>query len=174
MKSELKPGLMKFVLIFGFLISTVAVVIFLLIDPINLRAPPDRQLVSAFHAHREVFEDLKNMALEDSQHGWYLGVSDSSKIAESRQEKYKNLISQIRPSVDVRMDGHDDNIRFNFAGGGLLAIGPGWVKGIVYVPENGKIDGRMVANLDSAFRLPPNIYFRTIVSNWFIYYQKDE
>jgi len=158
----------------------------------GLEVSKDGQLVAIFHAHRPVFEKLQQMAAEDVRHGWYLGISETNKMNESRLQEYKQLASEIHAGLDVTMDGYGDGMRFIFAGGGTSAVGPGWVKGIEYVPEshetNGAIYGNeemngtnnqqwqgvVSTNLDNAQTLPANVYLRPIESNWFIFYQRSD
>jgi hypothetical protein len=113
------------------------------------------------------------MASEDARRGWYLGASDPSKIEQSRRDGYKNLMSEIRPELQVAMDGTSGHIRFIFAGEGV-PIGPGWVKGIEYVSGDYGREGVVLPDLDKAPGLPANVYIREIGSRWFIFYQRDK
>jgi hypothetical protein len=54
------------------------------------------------------------------------------------------------------------------------AIGPGWVKGIEYVPGGYSREGVLSADLDGARKLPARVYIRQIEPNWFVFYQRDE
>jgi hypothetical protein len=69
---------------------------------------------------------------------------------------------------------YDNVVRFIFAGGGLSAIGPGWVKGIEYVAVDCKRVWDIVHNLDKARLLPAGVYLRPIERKWFIFYQRDD
>lgn len=135
--------------------------------------PEDQDLIAIFHAHRQTFEELQAMAGEDAQRGWYLGASDPSTLDQSRQNEYKKLISQIRPGLEVAMNGSTGVVRFIFAGQGS-AIGPGWAKGIEYVPGDHTREGILSADLDGARKLPANVYIRQIEPKWFVFYQRDE
>ncbi len=135
--------------------------------------PRDQDLVSIFHAHRQAFEQLQEMAAEDAPRNWYLGVSDPRKLDQSRRDGYKKLTSEIRPELQVAMNGTTGVIRFIFAGQGV-AIGPGWVKGIEYVPSDFSREGVILPDLDKAPRLAANVYLRQIEPKWFIFYQRDE
>jgi hypothetical protein len=113
------------------------------------------------------------MANEDMQKGWYLGVSQMSNLDESRQQEYKEQISRIQRGIDVRLDGQDNVLRYIFPGGGsLLAIGPGWVKGIEYIPTDFSKQGILVTNLDGMRKMPSGVYLRQMDTNWFIFCQK--
>jgi len=135
--------------------------------------PRDQDLISIFHAHRRAFVQLQEMASEDARRTWYLGASDSSKLEQSRRDGYKKLISEIRPELQVAMNGTTGVMRFIFAGEGV-AIGPGWVKGIEYVPGEVSREGALLPDLDKAASLQANVYIRQIEPNWFIFYQRDE
>ena len=135
--------------------------------------PEDQELIAIFHAHRQAFEKLQGMTGEDAQRGWYLGASDFSKLALERQQGYQRLISEIRPGLEVAINGQDDVVRFIFALEGT-AIGPGWVKGIEYVPGDYSREGVLSADLDGARKLPANVYLRQIEPKWFVFYQRDE
>jgi hypothetical protein len=134
--------------------------------------PKDQQLISTFHAHRQAFEQLQEMATEDARRGWYLGASDPGKLDQPRRDEYKKLISQIRPGLQVAMNGTTGVVRFIFAGEGT-AIGPGWVKGIEYVPGE-SWEGILLPDLDKAASLPAHVYIREIEPRWLIFYQRDE
>ncbi len=135
--------------------------------------PRDQDLISIFHANRQAFEQLQEMAAEDARHSWYLGASDPSKLEQSRWDGYKKLISEIRPELQVAMDGTSGHIRFIFGAEGV-AIGPGWAKGIEYVPGDYKREGVLLPDLNKAASLPANVYIREIEPKWFLFYQRDE
>ncbi|MGA8216812.1 MAG: hypothetical protein WB799_24715 [Candidatus Sulfotelmatobacter sp.] len=135
--------------------------------------PKDQELTATFHTHRQAFEQLQEMATEDARRGWYLGGSDPSKPDQPRRDEYKKLISQIRPGLRVAMTGPTGVVRFIFAGEGS-AIGPGWVKGIEYVPGGYGWEGVLLPDLDKAASLPASVYIREIEPRWFIFYQRDE
>jgi hypothetical protein len=137
----------------------------------NPSVPKDQELITIFHLHRNAFDKLQQMAAEDAQHGWYLGFSDLHRLEKSRQQEYERLLSEIRQNLDATMDNHW--LRFIFAHHGI-AIGPGWVKGIEYVPTNYVKAGILQTNLDAVGTLPANIYLREIETNWFIFYQRDD
>jgi hypothetical protein len=135
--------------------------------------PRDQDLISIFHAHRQAFEQLQEMAAEDARRSWYLGASDPSKLEQSRRDAYKKLITEIRPELQVAMNGTTGVIRFIFAGEGV-AIGPGWAKGIEYVPGDYKREGVLLPDLNKAANLPANVYIREIEPRWLIFYQRDK
>ena len=139
----------------------------------RVAAPNDEELISTFRAHREAFEHLQEMATEDARRGWFLGGSDPAKLDQPRRDEYKNVIGQIRPGLQVAMTGPTGGVRFIFAGEGS-AIGPGWVKGIEYVPGDYSGEGVLLSDLNKAASLPANVYIREIEPRWLIFYQRDE
>jgi hypothetical protein len=173
---SLKSSLFK--MVFGFVLVCFALgaLVFWMADPLNLRAPKDQKLLTLFHDHRAAFERLRQMATEDLQQKKASYFNEScfyGKLDEMRKQEYKPLVSEIYHGLTVTVD-YDATARFCFAGGGMiLAIGPGWVKGIQYVPGNYERKGHVVQNLDEANTLPPGVYLREIEPNWFIFYQRD-
>jgi hypothetical protein len=142
--------------------------------------PKDQELLTIFNAHREAFEKLQQMATEDAKNGRYFcepyleqAAFEGIKIDEARLHEYKTLIAEIHPGLDWSIDGHDNTVRFMFAGEGS-AIGPSWVKGIEFVAGNYERHGLIQTNLDQASRLPANAYINPIETNWFLFYQRDE
>ena len=147
-------------------------------DPLNLRAPKDEDLLTLFHDHRAEFERLRQMVTEDMQNkkASYFGDESSfyGKLDETRKQEYKYLVSRIYPGLTAAVD-YDATVIFDLAGGGwFLAIGPGWMKGIEYVPGDYRRKGEIVQNLDNAKGLPSGIYLREIEPRWFIVYQHDD
>jgi hypothetical protein len=135
--------------------------------------PKDQDLIATFHAHRQAFEQLQEMATQDARRGWYLAGNDPHKPDQPRRDEYKKLISQIHPGLQVAMTGPTGTVRFIFAGEGV-AIGPGWVKGIEYVPGDYSREGVLLPDLDKAASLPARVYMREIEPRWLIFYQRDE
>jgi hypothetical protein len=175
----------KYGLIFAsaFLAVGLAVIaIFWTSDPLNIRRPKDQELMAIFNSHRESFEKIQQMATDDAEHGLYLDapyLGEGSKFTASRQQEYKTLISDIKPGLHVSIDGREKGMSFTFAGGGLLAIGPGWEKGINYEPNDftnkNRYIGIISTNLDNVRIFEPGTtYIRPIETNWFIFYHRDD
>ena len=185
-KSILFKVTLGLIITFLALILLLVAVVFWMADPFNLKAPNDQKLIAIFQSHREAFEKLQQMATEDAQHGLYLDApffNEGSKFDKSRQQEYEKLISEIRPGLHVAIDGRDKGMRFIFAWGGLLTIGPEWGKGIRYVPDSFEIDGItyregwegvVSTNLDNARTLPATDYIRQIEPHWFLFYSRQE
>jgi hypothetical protein len=133
--------------------GALAAVYLWLADPLNLKSLSDQELISIFSAHPAAFEQLRQMATEDMQRESYFSESNlDSTLDTKRKQTYKSLLSEIYPRLVVTID-HGKIVRFIFASGGLSAIGPGWLKGIEYLPENYKVEG-VRQNLDAESELP--------------------
>jgi len=93
-------------------------------DSLNLKAPTDEKLLTTFHDHRETFEKLWQMVIEDrQQYGAIFSESilKKSTIAESRRQEYIKLLSESHPGLVVTRDWNNV-VRFIFASGSLAAI----------------------------------------------------
>ena len=158
-----------------FAIGFLGIFLFWLADPLNFRAPKDQKLIKVLQDHREAFEKLRSMAVEDSSSLSYFSESTlrKSKLSETRQKEYERLLSEIRPGLIETVD-NDNVVRFIFASGGLLSIGPGWLKGIEFIPGNFEREGIAASNLDKMRTAAPGVYLRAIDSNWFLLYQRDD
>jgi hypothetical protein len=64
-------------------------------------------------------------------------------------------------------------VRFHFAGGSLSAIGPGWFKGIEYLPGDlSEREGVVSPELNHPASLATGeVYLRMIDAHWFIFFQ---
>lgn len=103
----------------------------------------------------------------------YFSASEwDAKIQGARRNEYKKLLSEIKPGLIVTAD-HDGTTRFIFAGGGLSAMGPGWLKGIEYIPGDYKKEGVLLPSLDKVDSFPEDVYLRKIEPHWFLVYQRD-
>src|SRR5271157_1858615 len=96
-----------------------------------------------------------------------------SKLDETLQQKTKRLLFEISSHLVVTKD-NDNVVRFIFEEGGWLAIGPGWLKGIEYVPGNYEKEGIIVQDLANVGKLSPGIYLRPIEARWFVVYQRTD
>ena len=142
-------------------IFAIGAILFWLADPLYLKAPKDRELIKVFQDHRAAFEQLRQMATEDSM-GIFSESDLDAGLGDKRRQEYKSLLSEIRPGVLVAKD-YDGRTRFIFAEGALLAIGPEWIKGIEYVPGSTAREGDVLKNLDQPASLPwGDVYLRQI------------
>jgi hypothetical protein len=143
----------------------------------NAQANPkwtDEALISLFHEHKAQFALLREMAAADMPNSAYVSsFDDDDKLTSDQRQKYKNLMSQIAAKFVMTMD-YDTTSRFIFAHGGVSAVGPGWLKGIEYIPGDGERQGKLVQNLDGAAKLPADVYLRPIEPHWFLVYQRTD
>jgi hypothetical protein len=141
-------------------------------DPLQFKAPSDQEVIAVFQAHRADFERLRQMVTEDMHVKSYFSESELDGISpEARRQEYRSRL-KIWPGLHVGVN-YDESVRFIFAGGGLLAIGPGWAKGIQFSPQGKKLIGEQVKTLDNERTLPPGVYLRELMPEWFILYQRD-
>jgi hypothetical protein len=158
----------------GLVVCLIAVgaILFWLADPLYLKAPKDHELIMVFQDHRAAFEKLRQMPAEDSA-GYVSESHLDARLGDKRRQEYKSLLSDIRPCRS--MEGDYQTTRFIFAGGGLLAIGPGWAKGIEYVPRSTDRVGPVLENLDQPASLAMGgVYLRQIEPYWFVFVQKTD
>ena len=169
----IKTIFFRAVLFFILALAVVGALIFWMTDPLYLKAPKDRELIRIFQEHHAAFEKLRHMVVEDSVS--YLTESHmDGRLNDARKHEYQSLLLEI--SSGLIFVGSDlKSVRFIFAGGGLSAIGPGWIKGIEYVPGSVDRAGEIQDNLDQPSSLAEEgVYLRQIEPTWFIVFQKDD
>lgn len=138
-----------------------------------MATPSDAMLLEEFRSHRSELERLRQMMTEDMRQRGALSEADLSSVSpESRRSEYRNLLS-IAPNLVVGVD-YNGTTRFIFGRSEGMAIGPGWAKGIEFVPEGARMIGTRVATLDESAKLSEGVYLREIEPQWFIFYQRDE
>jgi hypothetical protein len=151
----------------------VGALVFWAADPLQIKAPSDQELIAFFQAHRGELESLRRMATEDMHAQSYFSESKLDGIfSEVRRQKYQRLL-KIKSGLIVTVN-YDESVRFICALGGLSAIGPGWAKGIQFLPQGTKQIGVQVKTLDNERTLPAGVYLREIVPDWFILFQRDD
>ena len=90
------------------------------------------------------------MVTED--HLGSINESDIPRIRpEARRNEYANLLS-LSPGLLVAVN--QGSARFIFSASRGLAIGPGWGKGIQFIPNGARIIGILMESLDEAPELP--------------------
>jgi hypothetical protein len=142
-------------------------------DPLQFKAPGDREVIAVFQAHRADFERLRQMVIEDMQVRSYFSESELDGISpEARRQEYRSRL-KIWPGLHIGVN-YEESVRFIFAGGGLSAIGPGWAKGVQFSPQGKKLIGDQVKTLDNERMLPAGVYLRELMPEWFILYQRDD
>jgi hypothetical protein len=136
--------------------------------------PSDDRLIAEFAAHRPLFEAVRERAAHDPELEscgaglWGLGAWCTGRD----QAAYRSFFAKTgsnRLSPD-----YDGRIAIGFAGDGLLAIGPGWSKGIMFVPGDPNRAGQLVHSTGGANHLPEGVYIRPIRDRWYVFYQRDD
>jgi hypothetical protein len=148
-------------------------------QPLPVNMPKDAQLVELFRSHRDAFEKLASMGMEDAGTVSHLSVETLNEepltdgrqnLAAPRRGEYKRLLSSIRS--DLAMGFDPSGAFFSYWRGGTgLSIGRSWEKGIAYLPDGYEKVGILVTNLDK----PPtqdDIYLVAIEPKWYIYYSQ--
>src|SRR5271170_6402728 len=99
MKSKLLSIFLKtafgFVVVCCVLFCGIAALLFWMADPYHLTAPSDQKLMAIYHDHRGTFEELRQMATDDSRSGSFNFHYDE-KLSDVRWQKYAQLLSEIR------------------------------------------------------------------------------
>ena len=93
-------------------------------------------------------------------------------LSSERRSEYVRLLTSIRADLVMGIDFY--RITFSYSrGGSALSIGPGWTKGIAYLPHGYEKVGIVVSNLDH----PPNgdhVYLVPIESKWYVIYVQSD
>ncbi|MEO6874306.1 MAG: hypothetical protein ABI222_05745 [Opitutaceae bacterium] len=139
-------------------------------NPFKLGAPSDQELVALFRDHREAFDRLRTMGIEDAQAISYVSEDSlkQSSLTQARRDEYTRLLSGIRRDLVMGVDANA--VSFSYWGGGVgLAIARSWKKGIAYLPNGPKKVGVIVSSLD---KLPANdgVYLVPVEGNWYLIY----
>jgi hypothetical protein len=164
--------LAKFSLLVIAVFAAIGGFLFWLADPLYLKAPTDEQLSRVFQTKRAAFEQLRQMAIEDSI--TYVSASDlDSRLSDDRKREYANRLSAINSGLIVTTDAQ--TVRFIFVVGGLSAIGSEWLKGIEYLPGGTDRAGVVVESLDRPDSLATGqVYLRQIDGDWYLFLQKTD
>jgi hypothetical protein len=144
-------------------------------DPIALNVPKDAELITLFRSHRDAFERLASMAVEDKGVVSYLSndtltadpLTDGRNVlSQTRRSEYVRLLSSIRPDLVIRIDV--DTISFSYSAGGTgLSIGRSWMKGIAYLPYGHEKVGVTVSGLDN-LPIEDGVYLVPIEPKWYV------
>lgn len=138
----------------------------------EVMVPSDDKMISIFQAHRGELERLRQMATEDMHETSFFSETNiSNGLPVSRRNEYKSLL-KLSPGLQVGAN-YDGSVRFIFSSTGQ-AIGPGWAKGIEFIPDTGKVIGTQRDMLDDSGQLPAGVYLRKLESRWFLFFQRDD
>ena len=136
--------------------------------------PGDDVILRLFRIHHGELQSLCKMVIEDKA-TYRMSVFNESTIAkltsETRRNAYRNLL-QLSPGITVGVN-YDDSVRFIFASSGQ-AIGPGWAKGLQFIPAGARPIGTKLENLDGLIKSPAGVYLREIEPQWFVFFQQDD
>jgi hypothetical protein len=129
--------------------------------------PKDAELTELFRSHRDAFEKLAAIGVEDTNTTTYLNLETLNEepltdgrqaLSPARRSEYRELIASIRPDLAVSIDWY--RITFSYwRGGDWLPIGRTWMKRIAYLPHGYERVGTIVSNSD---KVP-----QQTVSTWF-------
>jgi hypothetical protein len=146
-------------------------------DPVAANSPKDAELVASFRSHHDAFEKLAGMGMEDTGILSLLSfemlnerplTGGRQALSPERRSEYVRLLTSVRPDLVMGIDFY--RISFSYSRGGSgLSIGPGWMKGIAYLPQGYERVGIVVPSLDK----PPSedgVYLVPIEPKWYIIY----
>jgi hypothetical protein len=111
-----------------------------MIDPPSSKVPKDANLVDLFRSHRDAFERLATMAIEDTDTFSSISVETQNKepltgglqsLSPERRGEYKRLLSSIRSDL-----GYGDR-RFHDVG--VILVLAWWTR-LIYRPQLGERD----------------------------------
>jgi len=137
-------------------------------DPMPSSFPRDAKLIEIFEQHREVFQQIAQLAREDAT---IASSPTNDTLSQTRREEYAQLLHRINPDLKLTLD--PSRIVFWFAFGGILTIGPGSGKGIAFLPYGPARVGKLVDSLD-ADPGHDDVYLRTIADGWYIIFQRTD
>jgi hypothetical protein len=148
-------------------------------QPLAINMPKDSQLVELFRSHRDAFERLAVMGIEDAATVSHVSVEALKEeplsqglqaLTPARRSEYVRLLSSIRTGLSMGSDAY--GVCFSYWSGGTgLSVGRSWEKGIAYLPHGYERVGRLATSLDK----PPtqdDIYVVPIEPKWYIYYSQ--
>lgn len=140
-----------------------------------LNMPKDAELMELFRSHRDAFEKLAVMGMEDAGTVSHISIETLSKepLADGRQnlpvarrEEYKRLLSSIRPDLSM---GIGNGVAFSYWRG--VSRGRSCEKGITYIANSPDRVGIIVNSLDKQ-PLEDDVYLVPIESKWYIIYSQ--
>ncbi|HZS54928.1 MAG TPA: hypothetical protein VFA65_11025 [Bryobacteraceae bacterium] len=137
--------------------------------------PKDAELVELFRSHRDAFEKLAAMGMEDAGTVSHLSIETLTKepLTDGRQnlpvirrDEYKRLLSSIRPNLSV---GIGNGVAFAYWR--TVSRGRSCEKGITYIANSPERVGIIVNNLDKQ-PLEDDVYLVPIEPKWYIIYSQ--
>jgi hypothetical protein len=150
-------------------------------QPPPMNMPKDAKLVELFQSHREAFESLAKMGMEDGGTVSHISVEalkdqpltgGRQALSPERRNEYVRLLNSIRPDVGIGIDRY--GVCFScWDSGTSLSVGRTSEKGIAFLPHGYETVGKLVNSLD---QLPTqdDMYLVRIEPDWYIYYSQSD
>jgi hypothetical protein len=138
--------------------------------------PKDAELVELFRSHRDAFEKLAAMGMEDAATVSHLSIDTLNKepltdgrqnLPVGRRDEYKRLLSTIRSDLSVGIG--NDGVAFAYWH--TVSRGRSCEKGITYIANSPERVGIIVKNLDTP-PLENDVYLVPIEPKWYIIYSQ--
>jgi hypothetical protein len=133
--------------------------------------PSDDAIRQLFKEHREAFEKLAQMVVEDSHTISSFALAQdwcSGPLPKARQEQYRALMSGIKPDLQLGTDSI--LISFDVWGGGEgLSVNRSWFKGLAFFPNELRADAKVVAQLNTRPE-DDGTYIVPLGGKWYIIY----
>jgi hypothetical protein len=128
--------------------------------------PTDRTVVELFHAHRQTFATLAQMADQDAA---IASSTTDESLPVARRQEYARLLSQIDGKMILVFDPWRTTKFLCASEGG--GIGPTWGKGIAHLAAVPDRVGQIVHNSDKD---PGHdgIYLVPIEADWYVIFQR--
>jgi hypothetical protein len=141
--------------------------------------PRDAELVELFRSHRDAFERLAAMGMEDAATVSHVSVealkeeplSDGLQaLSPERRREYVRLLSGVRTGLSMGSDTYGVCLSY-WGGGAGLSVNRSWEKGIAYLPHGYERVWTPVTSLDKV-PTEDGMYVVPIERNWYIYYSQ--
>ena len=136
------------------------------------KPPTDSKVLALFKGRRAAFARLIDLMSEDAGRVSYLSADGLRSIPSDRRAAYNEALRQIGDKIIVNRD-YDGTTRFIVAGNSKSAIGPGWLKGVEYIPADPEKKGVLVDSLDAAEGKSADVYLKSIEPRWYLVFQRD-
>lgn len=156
------------------LMCSVSLLVLWATDPFRWSASTDENMINLFAKHNNEFQTLRQMAVNDRKLLSHLTKSSVTKYLDNtRSKEYQSLMPLLSDDIIITVD-HNKIVRFIFSGGGLSAIGGGWIKGIEYRPNTLEEPEKLLLSLNEVNNLSPDLYLKKIEPSWYIFYQYND
>ena len=139
-----------------------------------LNMPKDAELIELFRSHRDAFERLAAMGMEDAGTVSHLSIETLNKqpLADGRQnlpvtrrDQYTRLLGSIRSDLSVGIG--TNGVSFSYWHS--VSSGRSCEKGITYITHSPERVGMIVNNLDKR-PIENDVYLVQIEPKWYVIY----